>query len=205
MLFCEEGENYYIVRLPNGTIAITQVIGLALMLIIPWNVQYRKFLPFSYNILTSFLYIIVLFVALYLQIIFPTNNIVFEFQRYFVGMFSFLCLVIYSQDLLLWICQSNKISFIIGFLFSTVVLGLDFFMPQLQDAWFLNNIIAIMVAGAFIKFVIIKKMRTAIWGLALMWIFCIFREFAKQFGLQKFDQGFGIRIVPLFLQMPTFL
>jgi hypothetical protein len=129
MLFCEEGENYYIVRLPNGTIAITQVIGLALMLIIPWNVQYRKFLPFSYNILTSFLYIIVLFVALYLQIIFPTNNIVFEFQRYFVGMFSFLCLVIYSQDLLLWICQSNKISFIIGFLFSTVVLGLDFFMP----------------------------------------------------------------------------
>lgn len=77
MLFCEKGEDYYIVRLPNATIAITQAIGLALMLILPWNVQYRKFLPFTYNILTSFLYIVVLFIGLYLQMAFHNNSIVF--------------------------------------------------------------------------------------------------------------------------------
>ena len=77
MLFCEQGEDYYIVKLPNATIAITQAVGLAFMLILPWNVQYRKFLPFTYNILTSFLYIFVLFIALYLQMAFGTNNIVF--------------------------------------------------------------------------------------------------------------------------------
>lgn len=120
-------------------------------------------------------------------------------------MFCFVCLVMYSQDLLMWVCKQNKIAFIFGFLFSCGVLGLDFFLAEVKDAWFLNDIISIMVAGAFIKFVIIKKLKTAVWGLALMWVFCLFREFAKQFGFQKFDQGLGIRIVPLFLQMPTFV
>lgn len=145
------------------------------MLILPWNVQYRKFLPFTYNIVTSFMYIVVLCIGLYLQMIFGNNSIVFEFQRYFIGMFCFVCLVMYSQDLLMWICKHNKIAFIFGFIFSCAVMGLDFFMPEVKDAWFLNDVISIMVAGAFIKFVIIKKLKTAVWGLGLMWVFCLFR------------------------------
>lgn len=88
MLFCEKGEASYLVKLPNITIAITQLIGLAFILILPWNIQYRKFLPFTFNILTCFIYILTLLIALYLQIIFGNdNNIVYEFQVYFVGMF----------------------------------------------------------------------------------------------------------------------
>lgn len=209
MLFCEKGETSYMVRLPNITIAITQAIGLAFILILPWNIQYRKFLPFTFNIFTCLLYIVTLIIALYLQIIFPsesptTSNIIYDFQRYFVGMMELVCMVMYSQDLLMLVCQKNRVAFGLGFLFSGAVMGLDFWEPRLRDAWFLNDIIAVMVAGAFIKFVIIRKIKTAVWALGLLWIFCVFREFAKQFGLQKFDQGLGIRIVPLFLQMPTF-
>ena len=60
-----------------------------------------------------------------------------------------------------------------------------------------------MIAGAVIKFVIIRKMKVAIWALLLMWVFCVIREFAKQFHIQKFDQGFGIRVLPIFVQLPT--
>lgn len=80
-------------------------------------------------------------------------------------------------------CQKNRIAFLIGFVFSVVVMGLDFFAPMVRDAWFLNDVIAVMVAGAFIKFVIIRKLRSAVWALSLLWVFCIFREFAKQFGI----------------------
>lgn len=146
------------------------------MLILPWNIQYRKFLPFTYNILSCFLYICMLVVALYLQLIFGNNNIVYQAQRYFIGVFSLACLVLYSQDLLMMIfCERNKVAFVIGILFSVTVIYLDYFLDQLKDAFFLNNIIAIMVAGAFIKFVIIRKMKSAIWALALMWVFCLFR------------------------------
>lgn len=98
-------------------------------------------------------------------------------------MFELVCLVMYSQDILMLCCQKNRIAFLIGFVFSIVVMGLDFFVPMVRDAWFLNDVIAVMVAGAFIKFVIIRKLRSAVWALGLLWVFCIFREFAKQFGI----------------------
>ena len=59
-----------------------------------------------------------------------------------------------------------------------------------------------MVAGAFIKFVIIRRLKTAIWAIALMWVFSLLRQFAIHFQIQEYDQGVGIRIVPLFLQIP---
>ncbi len=77
MLFTKDNSKSYIVKLPNKTIIVTQVIGLALILILPWNVQYRKYLPLTFNILYCFIYICILFVALYLQIIFGTNNIIY--------------------------------------------------------------------------------------------------------------------------------
>lgn len=113
-------------------------------------------------------------------------------------------MVIYTQDLLMLVIQRSNIALAIGFCFTLTVMGLDNFLGLATDAWFLNDIIAVMIAGAVVKFVIIRKMKTAVWGLGLMWVFCLFREFAKQFHLQKFDQGFGIRILPIFVQLPTY-
>ena len=119
-----------------------------------------------------------------------------------VGLFSYACLILYSQDLLCFVIDNKIATMVIAMSFSTAVMYCDELLPQLQDSWFLNNIIAVMVAGAFIKFVIIRRLKTAIWALGVMWAFFWLREFAVYWGLQKYDQGTGIRIVPLFLQVP---
>lgn len=51
-------------------------------------------------------------------------------------------------------------------------------MVIITDAWFINDLIAIFVAGTLIKFVVIKKMRTSIIPLAILWTFFIVRQFA---------------------------
>jgi len=51
-------------------------------------------------------------------------------------------------------------------------------MVILTDAWYINDLIAIFVAGTLIKFVVIKKMRTSIIPLAILWVFFIVRQFA---------------------------
>lgn len=109
----------------------------------------------------------------------------------------------YSQDLVMLFNDRRNIAFLVGLIFTSIILFFDNFATLVEDAWFLNDIIAIMMAGAFIKFFIIRKMKNAIWALVLMWVFCLLREFAKQFHLQKFDQGFGIRVLPIFVQLPT--
>jgi hypothetical protein len=112
-------------------------------------------------------------------------------------------MVMYSQDLLMKFSDRNWITFVIGLLFTSSVMVLDNFVDEVKDSWFLNDIIAIMISGAFIKFVIIRKMNSGVWAFAVMWFFCIFREFAKQLHVQKFDQGFGIRVLPIFVQLPS--
>lgn len=183
---------------------ITTVIGLILMLTLPWNIQYRKYLPLTYNLLTCSIEILILIVAIYLQMIFGNTDTVFTIQRAIIGAFEFICMVVYTQDLLMLFIQRSHVALGIGLCFTAVVMGLDNFLGEVTDAWFLNDIIAVMIAGALVKFVIIRKMKTAVWALGLMWVFCLFREFAKQFHIQKFDQGFGIRILPIFVQLPTY-
>lgn len=51
-------------------------------------------------------------------------------------------------------------------------------MVILTDAWYINDLIAIFVAGTLIKFVVIKKMRTSIIPLTILWVFFIVRQFA---------------------------
>lgn len=48
----------------------------------------------------------------------------------------------------------------------------------LPDAWPVNNLIAVLVSGTAIKFIVIKKLRTAVPYLILLWFFFIFRQFA---------------------------
>ena len=56
----------------------------------------------------------------------------------------------------------------------------------LIDAWFVNNLIAVFVAGTMIKFVVVKKMRTSIFPMLLLWVFFVVRQFAIDFQIQNF-------------------
>jgi hypothetical protein len=57
------------------------------------------------------------------------------------------------------------------------------------DAWFVNDLIAIFVAGTMIKFVVIKKMRTSIIPMLILWAFFVLRQFAIDFQIQNFEQA----------------
>lgn len=58
---------------------------------------------------------------------------------------------------------------------------------MLTGAFFLNDIIAIMIAGAFIKFVVIRKLKTSIWAIVAMEIFFMVRQFAIKFHILNYD------------------
>lgn len=174
-LFCEDNKPNYLVKLPVKTMLVTQLIGTILILVLPLNVQYRKFLPFTYNLVSVLIYTGVLFIGLYLHVVLGNTDLIYQIQKYSVGIFQFGLLLMYSQDLILICLTNNTVAFILATLFSGFVLGIDLFGPIIQDAWFLNDLISIMVAGAFIKFVIIRKLKTAIWALTVMWIFCFLR------------------------------
>lgn len=90
--------------------------------------------------------------------------------------FSFLFIFLFFSDIVS--CCSDKLTVIYGvaFLLCSFILTLD--MVILDDAWFINDLIAIFVAGTLIKFVVIKKMRTSIIPLAILWAFFIVRQFA---------------------------
>jgi hypothetical protein len=57
------------------------------MLILPWNIQYRRFLPLTYNIITCSIYIILLIIAIYAQMLFGRNDTIFLIQRIIMGIF----------------------------------------------------------------------------------------------------------------------
>jgi hypothetical protein len=99
-----------------------------------------------------------------------------EFQVYVLGFFALLCMLLYLQDLLLGFIKKNSSSYLISFIISVSVMACDYFIPQTKDAWFINDIIAVAVAGAFIKFIIIYKLKGSIFGLVVLWVFCLFRE-----------------------------
>lgn len=84
-------------------------------------------------------------------------------------------MIAYSQDLLMLFIDRNNVTLVIGVIFTITVLFFDNFGSVVEDAWFLNDIIAIMIAGAFIKFFIIRKMKNAIWAIVMMWVFCLLR------------------------------
>lgn len=170
--------DYYKVKLPVMAIIVTQLVGLICILLLPLNVRYRRFLPFSFNLLTSFLYLCVLVVALYLQMIFPTSDPVYYVQRVVVSLFSLGCLFLYAQDLLCFVLDEKRVIMGVAVVFSVGVILCDELVPVLEDSWFLNNMVAFMVAGAFIKFVIIRRLKTAIWALGLLWAFSWLRHFA---------------------------
>ncbi len=60
-----------------------------------------------------------------------------------------------------------------------------------------------MIAGSYIIFVVIRKIRVSIWAISLMWLFFIIRQFGIKIHLLDLDEGISIRVIPLFLQIPN--
>ncbi len=80
------------------------------------------------------------------------------------------------------ICLDKKYVIIVISIFLSIFVGIvDTII--LPDAWFINNIIAILVAGALIKFIVIKTLKSAILPLCFLWLFFILRQFAVIFHL----------------------
>jgi hypothetical protein len=101
--------------------------------------------------------------------------VAFQIQRYVVAVFSFIFMVYFAQDILMLFLEQFWVCLGISFLFSALVLVFDYFLPFAMDAWFLNDVVAIMVAGGFVKYVIIKKLSGSILAIVLYWIFCVIR------------------------------
>jgi hypothetical protein len=98
--------------------------------------------------------------------------------------FSLLFLCLYFADILAYCSDKPMMIYSIATVIGAFIIITD--MLILTDAWFINNLIAIFVAGTMIKFVVIKKMRTSIIPMLLLWIFFVLRQFAIDLQLQNF-------------------
>jgi hypothetical protein len=117
--------------------------------------------------------------------------------------FSFCCIFLYAQDAISIMMENRVIIYILAFIVSGSLLFVDMFV--LVDIWYINNLIAIIVAGSMIKFIVIRKLKSAILPLLLLWLFFILRQCGIVFRLQNFQSAMQIQIAPLFLQIPAFL
>jgi hypothetical protein len=112
-------------------------------------------------------------------------------------------MTLYFVDLTSIFLDNTKIIIAFSFIVASTILIVDIFL--FPNAWFVNNLIAIFVAGALIKFVVIKKLKAAVFPLCFLWLFFILRQFAIDFRLENFMQAMRIKIIPLFLQIPAIL
>ena len=155
-----------------NSIAITQIISFVLLILLTHNIKYRRFTPFPFNIGFAIAYAVVLFATVYIQAYIDDS---LEITFWMVMAFSLGCSIIYFIDIFTIFLSNTML--IIGL---SVVLALVLGVVDvviLPDAWPVNNIIAILVAGALTKFIVIKKLKTAVFPLAFLWIFFIFRQF----------------------------
>jgi hypothetical protein len=101
--------------------------------------------------------------------------------------FSLILICLYFSDVLSYCSDKPVIIYTTSIAAGSILIILD--MLIFTDAWFINDLIAILVAGTLIKFVVIKKMRTSIIPLTLLWVFFILRQFAIDLKLQNFEQA----------------
>jgi len=94
---------------------------------------------------------------------------------------SFFAMTIYLIDFTSCFIETNFIIYSSSIIIASTIIFLD--MVVFPNAWFLNDLIAIMLAGTFIKFVVIKKIKAAILPLTILWIFFIVRQFAIEFHI----------------------
>lgn len=177
---------------------LTQCLAFIALIALCSNIKYRRISPVRFGFVFAVLYPIFLFSIVYISTYFPDED---NISYYATMLFSLIFICLYFADC--FSCCSDKPFFI----YSSAILAGVFLvlldMAILVDAWFINDIIAILVTGTLTKFIVVKKMRTSIFPLLIFWVFFVFRQFAIDLRLQNFEQAMEIRIIPLFLQLPT--
>lgn len=109
-------------------------------------------------------------------------------------------MVLYFYDIASVFLDKVPAIFAVSLFISLLLAGLDFVV--MPNAWFLNDIIAICVAGAIIKFIVVKKLKSASLPLFFFWIFFVLMQFLIQFHIQDFEHVLKIKIINIFLQIP---
>ncbi|MCB0369072.1 MAG: hypothetical protein KDD45_06370 [Bdellovibrionales bacterium] len=157
--------------MPKRAIAITQVLAICLLVLLCHNIKYRRFTPFRFSIVFALIYAAVLFVTVYLSAsVGDSESIAFVITIIFFLVFC----AIYFIDIFS-ICFTNRLQIVVVSVVVSLLLGiLDILL--LPNAWPVNNIIGVLVAGAVIKFVVIKKLKDAVFPLVFLWLFFIFRQ-----------------------------
>ncbi len=179
---------------------LTQCLAFLSLIVLCSNIKYRRISPVRFGYLFAILYPLFLFATVYVSTYFQQTS---DYAYYGAMLFSLLFLCLYFADILAYCSDKPVMIYSIAIVMGVFIIATD--MLIFVDAWFINDLIAIFVAGTMIKFVVIKKMRTSIIPMILLWAFFVLRQFAIDFQLQNFEQALEIRIIPLFLQIPTLL
>lgn len=133
-------------------------------------------MPIQFNFIFVFLYSIFLFATIYID---SFVQEILDISFWIAIIFSMVCTFLYFFDLTS-ACFNQKSVFFGISLFLMIVLGLTD-LVILPDGWPINNIIAVLVAGTLIKFVVIKKLKSSILPLTFLWLFFVFRQFIVLF------------------------
>ena len=95
--------------------------------------------------------------------------------------FSIFCMTFYFIDITSIFLHKGIIIIASSIVLSLLVAVIE--VMVFTDAWFMNDLIGILVVGALIKFVVIKKLKAAVWPLLFLWLFFVFRQFVILFHL----------------------
>jgi len=120
-----------------------------------------------------------------------------------VIIFSVIFAALYFIDITSIFLNSTPLIIVISVILAITIAIVDVFI--LPNVWYINNLLGILVAGALVKFIVIKKIKTAILPLLFLWIFFILRQFPLLFKIEEFHEALQIKIIPLFLQLPSIL
>jgi hypothetical protein len=194
----EQSEYNYGIYLPQDAVIFTQILAFAALIGLCSNIKYRRIPPVRFGYVFAIFYPVFLFAIVYVSGYLDST---IDYAYYGSMLFSLVFVYIYFADILSCCSDKPLLIYSLAAVAGVAVVAVDMFV--LVDAWFVNDFIAIFVTGTITKFVVIKKMRTSIIPLILFWLFFVFRQFAIDLRLQNFEQAMEIRIIPLFLQLPT--
>lgn len=152
------------------------MLSFLLLCLLCHNIRYKKFMPIRFNFIFVFVYAIFLFATIYVDTL--AQEIV-DIAFWVTMLFSLLCTLLYVFDISS-ACFNNKTAIFTISLTLLVVVGVAD-LVILPDGWPVNNLIAVLVAGTLIKFVVIKRLKSALLPLLFLWIFFVFRQFIVLF------------------------
>lgn len=117
--------------------------------------------------------------------------------------FSVIFATLYFIDIASIFLNSTPLIIVISIILSIAIAVVDVII--LPNVWYINNLLGMLVAGALIKFIVIKRIKTALLPLLFLWMFFILRQFPLLFKIEEFHEALQIKIIPLFLQLPSMI